>query len=176
MADKQKTGKQNILLRTLAVAGAVLLTALVVFFVWQSTQAKDNALPAGGMQIQKDTVDYSGSTPDDTQSTGAQAGIKIPGYPEVTIGTGDTAIPLTLMNPEGNPCYFSIAVLLDDSDTALYQTQLIEPGKAVKGFQIDSTLAPGDHKLTLQISTYSLGDKTQMNGAKTSTALHVTDR
>lgn len=176
MADNQTPNKQKILPHILAAGGAVLLTALIVFFIWQGAQAKNGALPAGGMQIQKDAVDYSQSIPDGTQSTGAQAGIKIPGYPEVTVGAGDMAIPLTLMNPEGNPCYFSIAVLLDDSDTVLYQSQLIEPGKAIKGFQADRTLAPGDHKLTLQISTYSLTDKTQMNGAKTSTTLHVLEQ
>lgn len=166
-----KTGKKQLTVIALSILGAALLILAAVFLIWQPFQNNESAPAAGGMQIQKGAVDYNTIVSDKSDDESSQTGIKIPGYPDITIKAGETAIPLTLLNPEGNPCYFAFTVRIDGE--LCYKTELVEPGKAVRGFSIDSALSPGTHELSVQIDTYSLSGKVQMNGAQTKTTLTV---
>ena len=39
-------------------------------------------------------------------------GIRIPGYPSITIPADTKDVTVNLMNPEGNPCYFTFTLVL----------------------------------------------------------------
>ena len=41
-------------------------------------------------------------------------GIRIPGYPSITIPADTKDVTVNLMNPEGNPCYFAFTLVLKD--------------------------------------------------------------
>ena len=168
-----KTEKKRQAVLILSILGAALLIITAIIIIWQPFQSNESAPAAGGMQIQKGAVDYNTAVPDNTGEESGQPGIKIPGYPDITIKAGESSIPLTLLNPEGNPCYFAFTVLIDGA--SCYKTGLVEPGKAIRGFSAGSTFSSGTHELTVQIDTYSLGGKTQMNGAQTKTTLTVTN-
>ena len=56
----------------------------------------------------------------------------------------------------------------------IYESDLIEPGKAVREFEVSEPLDPGDYEIHLNISTYSMDDTmTPMNGAVVKADLHV---
>lgn len=168
-----KTDKKQLTVIALSILGAAALILATVFIIWQPFQNNESAPAAGGMQIQKGAVDYNTIVPDKSDDGSSQPGIKIPGYPVITIKAGENNIPLTLLNPEGNPCYFAFTVRIDGKPC--YKTQLVEPGKAVRGFSTGSAPSPGTHELSVQIDTYSLSGKVQMNGAQTKTTLTVTN-
>ena len=43
-------------------------------------------------------------------------GIRIPGYPSITIPADTKEVTVNLMNPEGNSCYFTFTLVLKDTD------------------------------------------------------------
>ena len=36
---------------------------------------------------------------------------------------------MNLMNPEGNPCYFTFEIVLNDTDETIYTSKMVEPKK-----------------------------------------------
>ena len=79
-----------------------------------------------------------------------------------------------MANPEDNECYFKYTITVDDEETPIYESDLIEPGKAVREFEVSKALDPGDYEIHLNISTYSMDDTmTPMNGAVVKADLHV---
>ena len=54
-------------------------------------------------------------------------GIRIPGYPSITIPADTKDVTVNLMNPEGNPCYFTFTLVLKDTDETIYQSKMVEP-------------------------------------------------
>ena len=58
---------------------------------------------------------------------GEDAGIKIPGYPSITIAKDTTNVRMALMNPEGNPCYFKFEIVLKDTGETIYESSTSRP-------------------------------------------------
>ena len=77
-------------------------------------------------------------------------GIRIPGYPSITIPADTKDVTVNLMNPEGNPCYFTF-------------TQIT----------LSKELSAGEYPAILKISTAALDDGRAMNGANVETVLKV---
>ena len=71
---------------------------------------------------------------------------------------------VNLYNPQGNPCYFVISLVLDDG-MVLYQSKMIEPGKALYGITLSRPLAAGEYEAMIMYETYSLDALKPMNGA-----------
>lgn len=55
-------------------------------------------------------------------------GIKIPGYPSISLPADKQDAEVALLNPEGNPCYFTFELVLTDTDEVLYTSKQVEPG------------------------------------------------
>lgn len=109
----------------------------------------------------------------DDKSNG-QKGIKIPGYADISAFKDDKTWKVTLLNPEGNPCYFKYSLEIADTGKTIYQSDLIEPGKAIREFTPENVPEAGDYELYLNISTYSLDEeKAPMNGAQVKANLHI---
>lgn len=104
---------------------------------------------------------------------GSDSGIKIPGYPDMTIDAGTTDFPITLLNPKGNPCNFKFTLTLADTNENLCTTNLVKPGDAIKGVTLDKPLEKGEYTLLVNIATYSADNNTEMNGAQVKTKLTV---
>ena len=64
-------------------------------------------------------------TADDTGEK--PTGIRIPGYPSITIEADKKDVQMNLMNPEGNPCYFTFEIVLNDTDETIYTSKMVEP-------------------------------------------------
>lgn len=146
----------------------VVMTALTAWIILSSrNQHNDSA--AQGIVLDEDAETWDGNM--DDMSDGKD-GIKIPGYGELTVPQKDNTWSITLANPKGNHCYFKYTITVNDK--TLYQSDLIEPGKAVKQFKVSKLLDPGDYEIHLNISTYSMDDDlTPMNGANVKSILHV---
>lgn len=100
-------------------------------------------------------------------------GIKIPGYPSITLPANQTDVTVALLNPEGNPCYFTFELALKDTDEVLYTSGLVPPGQAISNITLSRALSAGEYNAVIRISTTSLEDGSAMNGANVETVLIV---
>lgn len=112
---------------------------------------------------------YTGEKPED--KGGAAKGIKIPGYPSITIAKDTQDVRMALLNPEGNPCYFKFVIVLKDTDEVIFESKYVEPGKAISSVHLNRPLEAGEYKATIKITTVSLDGKTPLNGANVETKL-----
>ena len=147
----------------------VILAAAAGLFLTFGTRREN---PDGkGIVLEEGAEDWDGEMKDMSEG---QTGIKIPGYGEITVPTGETTWKITLANPEENTCYFKYTVTIDDSETPIYESDLIEPGKAVREFEVTEPLEAGDCEIHLNISTYAMDEElTPLNGAVVKAVLHV---
>lgn len=129
-----------------------------------NTVSNENA----GISIDKNAQEYEES---ETEKT---ASIRFPGYPEITVSEEQNDIPIVLTNPDVNPCYFQFTVSLDDGDP-IYESEWVKPGDAIRGFEMDAPLNPGDYEMSISIATKSLDTEQTMNGGNVKTTLHVTE-
>ena len=100
-------------------------------------------------------------------------GIKIPGYPSITIPANQQEVTVALLNPEGNPCYFTFVLLLKDTGEVLYTSKLVPPGQVISSITLSRALSAGEYNAVIRISTASLEDGSAMNGANVETVLIV---
>lgn len=154
-------------LRAAALVLCVALIAAAAVFgpsLWKgNVQAAGIAAQAPTPNLEGGAVDWEGVQPRDTG--GVTAGIAIPGYKSITIDANKTDVKVNFQNPEGNPCYFIISLLLDDG-TVLYQSKMIEPGKGLYDITLAEALESGEYGAKVKYETYALGDLSPMNGAE----------
>ena len=151
------------------MTAVILLAAAVI--LWMALWDKDNGRNSAGIVVSDEAVEWNKDLED---TSGGQQGIKIPGYGDITVNSGDTTWQITLLNPEGNECYFQYAVTIDDSDIPIYTSDLIEPGKAITEFEVSEPLEAGDYEIHLNISAFTMDDSlTDLNGADVKAVLHV---
>ena len=122
-----------------------------------------------GVELDPNAGDWTGSKPED--KGGAAQGIKIPGYPSITIAKDTTDVTMALLNPEGNPCYFKFEIVLKDSNETIYESKYVEPGKSISDVKLTKPLSEGEHPAVIKITTLSLDGKTPLNGANVETVL-----
>lgn len=151
----------------LLVAGGVILG-----LNWQKwfgdTSVTDEFTP----DIDPDAQDWNGGELPD-QGGEEEVGIKIPGYPSITIPADTTDVTVALLNPEGNPCYFTFELVLSDTDEVLYTSKMVPPGQMVSNITLSRALPAGEYNATIRITTASLEDGSAMNGANVETVLIV---
>ena len=151
------------------ITAVILLAAAVI--LWMALKEKDEGRNSAGIVVSDEAVEWDKELED---ASGGQPGIKIPGYGEITVNSGSTTWEVTLLNPEGNDCYFRYAITIDDSDTPIYESDLIEPGKAITEFEVTEPLEAGDYEIHLNISAFTMDeDLTALNGADVKADLHV---
>ena len=160
---QKQTGMKKILV--ILIIALILLAAAVS--LWMALRDKDNGRNSAGIVVSDEAVEWN-------KDSGGQPGIKIPGYGDITVNSGSTAWEITLLNPEGNDCYFQYAITIDDSDTPIYESDLIEPGKAITEFEVSEPLEAGDYEIHLNISAFTMDESlTALNGADVKAVLHV---
>ncbi len=107
------------------------------------------------------------------EATPEPVGIKIPGYPTISLPANTTNVFLGIMNPEGNPCYFTYTLYLKNTEEIIYTSKMVAPGKSITEATLNRALTPGEYPAVLNISTNSLTDGSPMNGANMETVLVV---
>lgn len=158
---KEHTGKNKIFIVIIICLCAVIIAGLIYFMKLKG--GSDSAFkPDLDSNAKTQTADDTGEKP---------TGIRIPGYPSITIEADKKDVQMNLMNPEGNPCYFTFEIVLNDTDETIYTSKMVEPGKAITEVTLDKALAAGEYPATIKITTASLTDGAAMNGANVETTL-----
>lgn len=124
---------------------------------------------SAAVDIDPNAGKWEGSKPED--KGGETKGIKIPGYPSITIAADTKNVTMALLNPEDNPCYFKFQIVLKDNDETIYESKYVEPGKAISDVELTRPLSQGEYEATIKITTLSLDGKTPLNGANVETVL-----
>ena len=169
--------KQHIVIAAVVMA-LLLVGGVFVGLNWHTwfganedkpTQTSQASKSDTSVDIDPNAGTYTGSKPED--KGGVPQGIKIPGYPSITIAKDTTDVTMALLNPEGNPCYFKFEIVLKDGDETIYESKYVEPGKAISAVTLTKPLAEGEYPATIKISTLSLDGENPLNGANVETVL-----
>lgn len=150
--------------RNLIIAGGifvVVIVAVVIYFLVKQ-DSKDPAFSPDLDENAKVQTDMIREKPE---------GIRIPGYPRITISADTKDVTMNLKNPEGNPCYFTFEIVLTEGEETIYTSKLVEPGKAITDVTLSHALKKGEYPAMIRITTTSLTDGSEMNGADVETVL-----
>lgn len=175
--DSQIVIEKKFLITTLIVTFLVVVCMIIVAVNWDnwfgSAPAGPSSSLTGDLDIDPGAGDWNGQQlPDKTEDKPA-VGIKIPGYPSITLPKNQKTVNVALLNPEGNPCYFAFEIVLKDTGESLYKSKLVPPGKAITEITMSKALSAGQYAATIKITTTSVADGSTMNGANVETVLIV---
>ena len=157
----------------LLVAGGIILG--VNWSKWfgdkdSSSSAADTGSRSAGIDLDPNAGEYTGELPKDKSDESA-VGIKISGYPSVTIAKNTQDVKMALLNPEGNPCYFKFVIALKENDEVIYESKYVQPGDCIYDVHLNKPLAEGEYPAVIKISTIALDGETPLNGANVETVL-----
>ncbi len=155
------------------ILAAVIVLAVVFGIVFAYKMGQQESMAnSNGVVVDQNASDWDKDL--DDLSAKQDTGIKIPGYGELSVGAGDKTWNITLANPKDNDCYFKYSITIGDDETPIYESDYIEPGKAITEFDVDKPLDAGDYTIYMNIATYSMdGNNTRLNGASVKADLHV---
>lgn len=167
--------KKHIIIAVIIIL-LLLIGTLVVGLNWNnwfggSTGDDTSTTLNNGLEIDPDADDWNGGELED--KGGESVGIKVPGYPSITLPANKEEVTVALLNPEGNPCYFVFELVLKDTGEILYTSKLVPPGQAITSITLSRALSAGEYDATIKITTYSTADQSPMNGANVETVLFV---
>ena len=110
---------------------------------------------------------------DETTEESERNQITICGFTEWNVKAGETGnLPISLKNPDGNPCYFTFIITLEDG-TVLYQSDHVPPGNEIKRITINEPLEKGTYTAFVSILTNELETGVKMNSADTKITINV---
>lgn len=107
------------------------------------------------------------------ESADKNADIQIPYYSDIYMEGGTDSIDMMLVNPKENECYFAYTFILSETGQEIYQSDLIEPGRALEEVKLNQKMGTGRYKLDIRIDTYSIKEQNVLNNAIVSTNLIV---
>ncbi|OLA28992.1 MAG: hypothetical protein BHW30_08900 [Firmicutes bacterium CAG_194_44_15] len=139
----------------------VVIVAVVVYFLVR----QDSKDPAFSPDLDENAIVQTDGIKEKPE------GIRIPGYPRITISADTKDVTMNLQNPEGNPCYFTFEIILTEGEETIYTSKLVEPGKAITDVTLSRALEKGEYPAVIKITTTSLTDGSAMNGADVETVL-----
>ena len=175
--DSQIVISKKTLIISLIVLLLLVVGAVTVALNWNnwfgSAPAGPSSSQTGNLDIDENAGDWNGEQLPDKTDDAPAVGIKIPGYPSITLPKDQQTVNVALLNPEGNPCYFTFELILTDTGETLYQSKLVPPGQAITEITMSKALPAGEYNATIKITTTSLADGSAMNGANVETVLIV---
>ncbi|MDO5410796.1 MAG: hypothetical protein Q4F21_10135 [Lachnospiraceae bacterium] len=150
-----------IILLTVVLLGVIVAGGFIT--------SRKRPVGSGGMKIEKGAVEWT----QDMKSSDENAAIQIPYYSDIYMENGSDEIDMYLVNPKENKCYFSYTFILKKNSEKIYQSGLIEPGKALDQVTLNRKFENGEYTLDMQIDTYTLEETKPLNNAIVSTRLIV---
>ena len=175
--DSQIVISKKTLIVALIILLLLLLGTVTVALNWNhwfgSAPAGPSSSQNGNLDIDENAGDWNGQPLPDKTDDAPAVGIKIPGYPSITLPKDQQTVNVALLNPEGNPCYFTFEIVLKDTGESIYKSKLVPPGQAITEITMSKALSAGEYAATIKITTTSLEDGSAMNGANVETVLIV---
>lgn len=170
MSKKTITLKPRQMIMIVFIVIALIAGGIYVGIHWDNWFGANEPIA----DIDAGAQDWESNSPDDEQNTTNKGeGITIPGYPSINLPKNTTDVQVVLLNPKGNPCFFTFAIVLNDTNETIYMSKQVPPGKAVTNLKLTKPLLEGTYKATIKITTNSLKDMSPMNGANIETELIV---
>lgn len=167
--SERKKSKTIIISLIIFIFVLVCVSAALAFVVLNNSDNEQNQAQQG-VVFDGNAYHYEETIKD--ESSGSN-GIKIPGYPDITFTSDSTDFPITLLNPEGNPCNFKFTLSLKETGEEICTTDLVKPGDAISGVKLKNTIDKGEYTLLINISTFNAESGGEMNGAQVQTKLTV---
>ncbi|WP_294465389.1 hypothetical protein [uncultured Ruminococcus sp.] len=167
--SESKKSKAIIISLIIFIFVLVCVSAALAFVVLNNTDNEQNQAQQG-VVFDGNAYHYEETIKDENSGSN---GIKIPGYPDITFTSDSTDFPITLLNPEGNPCNFKFTLSLKETGEEICATDLVKPGDAISGVKLKNTIAKGEYTLLIDISTFDSESGGEMNGAQVQTKLTV---
>ena len=158
-----------IIISLTAVITILLCAGTAVGFILLSNNTQEGETEKG-IVFDSNASHYDATVENDSNDS---SGIKVPGYSDIVFSSDSTDFPITLLNPEDNPCNFQFKLSLKETGEQLCSTGLVKPGDAIKGVKLQNTIPKGTYTLVINISTSSLDSAANMNGAQVQTTLTV---
>lgn len=151
----------------------LLLLFAVLLLCFSFCGRSDTPADADSAESWIPTIDANiGEALSETASSVPQ--IKIAGFSDWHIPAGQTEdLSISLKNPEGNPCYFSFAIILANTGETLYQSDMVPPGEEIKRISISRPLSAGTYQAVVHITTNELTTGRAMNDAKLNLTISV---
>ena len=148
-----------------------VLLLILIFLVWQLVG--DASDKNRGLVFSEETVEWT----EELENLGEETdGIKIPGYGDITVSKSSSEFEMSLVNPKENNCCFEFTLQLKDTGEIIYRSNLIEPGKAVTGFEPIYMPPIGEYELIIKIDTYTMDEsRSPLNNAVVNTKLYVVE-
>ena len=69
--------------------------------------------------------------------------------------------------------YFAFELILDSTGEQLYESGLVEPGKAVSKITLTRALDEGEYRITIRVKPYDMQSMAALNGANVQAKLYV---
>lgn len=155
--------------RIAAAVAALLLVAagIAVGLHWESWFGG----PPSTVNLDESAEDWTGARGTYT-GDGSSDSIAIPGFDTLTVKAGATEQQVNLYNPEGNPAYFRMSIILPDG-TTIWRSDLVAPGKAIYTAEFARPVDAGVYEnVTLRYECFAMDDDlTPLNGSEASFTL-----
>lgn len=101
----------------------------------------------------------------DEDTTKLQNSIDVVGFTAIAVDSKTGNAKVSLINPEGNPCYFKFYIYTENG-VPLYESDLVPPNKEITKITLNTKLEEGSHKGYVFIETFELETGNEMNSAK----------
>lgn len=162
---------KNVAAIRLLLVLAVLAVVSVSMLAAGSWNGGQGTAPTNGLEIDPGASDWTESSL--SSRGGTDKGIAVPGYPSLSLPANTREVQISLLNPEGNPCYFTFELVLEETGESLYTSQAVPPGQAIRDLTLSRGLPAGEYSATIRITTNALDSQAPMNGANVETKLIV---
>ena len=129
--------------------------------------------PAATADVDSNAEEYTGDRDTYTGKKNTDT-IDIPGFDGMNLKANTKEQSVNLYNPEQNSCYFKISLILADG-TRLWQSGLVEPGKAIYNLTLEQALDAGEYAdTTLKNECFAMDEEqTPLNGSEIKITLNV---
>ncbi len=168
--NSKMNSKKTITVLIVIIVILIIAGITGVVCIINSSEQQNYTANLSGVVFDNNASHYDGTVAD---KGGEESGIKIPGYSDITIPADSDNIPITLLNPEGNPCNFKFSLEIEETGEILCTTDFVKPGDAIEGVKLDNRIPKGTYTLIINIKTASLDTGAEMNGAQVKTQLEV---
>lgn len=169
MNKSNNTKSRTVIITLFVIVIILILSGAIGLMLFNNSNQQESVQPQG-VVFDSDAEPYEEEVKDESNGS---SGIKIPGYPDITFTSDSKDFPITLLNPDGNPCNFKFTLTLKETNETLCTTDLVKPGNAINGVELNNYIPEGTYTLLINISTYDVDSGAEMNGAQVKTNLII---
>lgn len=147
-----------------AICIVLVIAGIMLGMNWNRIFNKNDSI-GKGQSADSGAVDWDGEH-EVYEGLGNDDQIQIPGFDLIKFKAGELEQKVNIHNPIENKCYFKLTLSLPDG-TAIWQSELLEPGKAFYDIKLNRKLDEGNYEeshLLYECFTYD-EKQTPLNGA-----------